>query len=92
VNEGVEGLTVKDGKVSAGCALLITDMKGNVLLSESDLFKGNDVFDKDKANYLRCLVNTGKPMQPKQQYLVSVVFSDKYGMGSIENKVELRVE
>ena len=92
VNEGVKGLTVKDGKVSAGCALLITDMKGHVLLSEQDLFKGNDVFDKDKAGYLRCLVNTGRPMQAKQKYLVSVVFTDKYGKGSIENKVEINVD
>ena len=90
VNEGIRGLTIKDEKVSVGCSLLITDKKGNVLLSEPDLFKGNDKFDKDKAGYLRCIVNTGRPMQRKEKYNVSVVFTDKYGKGSVENKVVIR--
>lgn len=91
VNEGVEGLTVKDNKVSVGCSLQITDKSGQVLLSEADLFKGNDVFDKDKAGYLRCIVNTGKPMQKNEQYNISVVFTDKYGKGSVDNKVTIKM-
>ena len=90
VNEGVTGLTVKDGKVSVGCSLVITDKKGEVLLSEPDLFKGNDLFDKDKAGYLRCIVNTGKPMEWEEKYNVSVVFTDKFGTGSVENKVAIK--
>ena len=91
VNEGISGLTVKDDKVSVGCSLQITDKKGNVLLSEADLFKGNDVFDKDKAGYFRCIVNTGKPMQRNEKYNISVVFTDKYGKGSVDNKVTIKM-
>ncbi|MEO6314770.1 MAG: hypothetical protein ABIU63_04630 [Chitinophagaceae bacterium] len=90
INEGIKGLTVKDGKCAVGCALLITDKKGKVLLSEADLFKGNGIFEKENAGQLRCLVSTGKPMKLEQQYNVSVVFTDKYGSGSVENKVAIR--
>lgn len=90
LNEKVKGFTVKDGKVSVGCALTITDKSGKALLSEPDLFKGNDVFKKDSLDYLRCTVNTGKPMEWEQNYDVSVLFTDKYGNGKIENKVTIR--
>ncbi|MEO5681691.1 MAG: hypothetical protein ABIQ88_03565 [Chitinophagaceae bacterium] len=91
INEGVKGLTVKDGKVAVGCALTITDAKGKVLLDEPDLFKGSDIFDKDKIDYLRCKVNTGKPMNWEEKYTVRVLFTDKYGKGSIENKVDIKM-
>lgn len=91
VNEGINGLTVKDNKVSVGCSLQITDKSGKVLLSEADLFKGNDTFDKDKASYLRCIVNTGSPMEKNEKYNVSVVFTDKYGKGSVDNKVTIKM-
>lgn len=90
INEKVKGLIVKDGKVSVGCSLLIADKQGKVLLSEPDLFRGNDVFEKDKTDYLRCLVNTGKPMNWEEKYNVTIIFTDKYGKGKIENKVTIR--
>jgi hypothetical protein len=89
-NEKVKGLTIKDNKVSVGCALTITDKNGKTLLSEPDLFKGQDVFEKDKADYLKCTVNTGKPMEWEEKYDVTVVFTDKFGKGRIENKVTIR--
>lgn len=91
LNEGVKGLTVKNNKVSVGCSLSITDKNGKVLLSEPDLFKGNDIFEKDKIDYLRCTVNTGEPMEWEEKYSVKVVFTDKYGTGKIENKVVIRM-
>ena len=90
-NEKVKGLTVKNNKVSVGCSLRITDKNGKILLSSSDLFKDNDVFEKEKVDYLKCTVNTGKPMKWEEMYDVSVVFSDKYGKGKIENKVRIRM-
>lgn len=90
VNDGVQGLTEKDGKVSVGCALKITDSKGKILLDEKDLFQGEDLFDKDSASVLRCTVTTGEPMQWEQKYDVQVKFWDKYGDGNIENKVTIR--
>ena len=90
VNNGIKGLTVKDGKVSVGCALTIKDKTGKAMLQSSDLFKGSDILDKDSADYLRCVVYTGTPMQWEEKYDVTVVFWDKYGTGKIENKVTIR--
>lgn len=90
-NENVKGLTEKDGKVSVGCSLLIQDKNGKILLSEPDLFKGQDLFDKEQTNFLYCTVNTGSPMQWEETYDVTVVFTDKYGKGTIENKVKIRM-
>jgi hypothetical protein len=90
LNEKVKGFTIKDNRVSVGCALTITDKAGKALLADPDLFKGNDIFSKDSLDYLRCTVNTGKPMEWEEKYDVTVVFTDKYGTGRIENKVTIR--
>lgn len=89
-NKDIKGMVVKDGKISAGCALKIADKKGNILLEEADLLKGNDVFDAADASLLKCTVNTGEPMQWEEQYDVQVTFWDKYGTGRIDNKVTIR--
>lgn len=91
VNEGIEGLTVKDDKVAVGCSLEIIDENGKVLLSEPDLFKDVNAFNKDSVQYLRCAVNTGAPMQWEENYIVKTVFTDKYGTGRIENEVMIRM-
>ena len=90
VNEDVTGLTEKDGKVSVGCSLQISDASGKVLLNEQDLFAGEDVFAKDEAGMLRCTVTTGNPMQSGNKYDIAVRFWDKYGDGHIENKVKIK--
>lgn len=90
INNGVDGMKVKDGKVSLGCALKITDKKGKVVLKENDLFEGHDVFNEKEARLLKCIVNTGEPMQTEENYDVVVKFWDKFGEGSIENKVTIR--
>lgn len=91
INDGVEGLTVKDAKVAVGCSLEIKDENGRVLLSEPDLFKDAAPFDKDAVKQLRCAVNTGSPMQWEERYTVKTVFTDKYGEGRIENEVTIRM-
>ena len=90
VNDQLTGLEVKDGKVSVGASLIITDKAGKILLKEDDLFKGKDVLHKDSVNYLKCTVPTGKPMQWEEKYDIAVTFWDKYGEGKIENKVTIR--
>ena len=90
VNDKIKGMKVKDGKVSVGCSLKISDQKGNILLQEKDLFEGHDLFNEKDASYLKCTVSTGKPMQWEEKYDVIVVFWDKYGDGKIENKVSIR--
>lgn len=90
VNDKIKGMTVKDGKVSVGCALSITDDKGNALLQEKDLFAGNDLFNEKEAQMLKCTVNTGAPMKWEEKYNVAVTFWDKYGEGKIENKFTIR--
>lgn len=91
INEGIKGLTVRDNKVSIGCSLLITDKDGKQILSEPDLFSKEDVFNKDRVTYLQCKVNTGGPMQWQEEYLVTVKFWDKYGKGTIENKMTIMI-
>lgn len=91
INDQVEGLVEKDGKVSIGCALKITDKEGTVLLDNADLFKGKDLFEKKDARMLRCTINTGEPMEWEELYDVSVTFWDKYGKGKIENTVKIRM-
>lgn len=92
VNQGVEGLVVREGKVSVGCSLTITDSSGKQLLAEHDLFKGNDTWDKEKAKELKCTINTGKPMDWQQEYKIVVTFWDKYGKGKLENRLTAYIE
>lgn len=91
INDGVNGLTVKDDKVAVGCSLEIKDENGKVLLSEPDLFKDAAPFDKEAVKQLRCAVNTGSPMQWEERYTIKTVFTDKYGAGRIENEVTIRM-
>lgn len=91
INDDVKGLVEKDGKVSAGCKLVITDKEGKTILDESDLFKNEDVFQKEKAKCLKCTISTGKPMNWDENYDVAVTFWDKYGDGKIENKFSIRM-
>ncbi|MCD2424062.1 hypothetical protein LQ567_14885 [Niabella pedocola] len=91
INTGVKGLVAKNGKVSVGCALTITDPKGNVLMAEQDLFAGADIFDARQLDYLRCTVNTGKPMDWEQTYKVQVQFWDKFGKGVLTNTLMIRI-
>jgi len=90
VNDNVKGLKEADGKVSVGCSLVIKDKNGKELLNEPDLLKGDaGVFGKD-VTYLKCTVNTGKPMEWEETYAVKVTFWDKNGTGKIENTVNIR--
>ena len=89
INENVNGFKEKEGKVSIGCALKITDAAGKSLLDEQDLFSGEDIFKPEDAAMLRCTVTTGSPMEPNQKYAVHVKFWDKYGDGVIENKLDI---
>ena len=91
VNKSVKGFTEKDGKISLGCSLLITDMKGNVILKEPDLFKDTGTIDAEKTAYLKCTVSTGKPMEWEEKYNVKTGFWDKWGDGTITNEVTIRM-
>jgi hypothetical protein len=88
-NENIDGFVVKDGKVSVGCALKITDTSGKELLNEPDLFREQSTFQPDSARTLRCQVHTGQPMDWDQKYAVTVVFWDKFGTGKIENATQI---
>ena len=83
-------MQVKDGKVSVGCSLRISDENGKVLFQDKDLFAGNDVFEKEEATRLKCTINTGKPMEWEKNYNIQVIFWDKYGDGKIVNECTIR--
>ena len=92
INNKVKGLIVKNNKVSIGCSLKIIDGSGKALLDEADLFKDDTgVYDEKDAEYLKCTVSTGKPMEWEKEYKVAVKFWDKYGTGSIENKFTISI-
>ncbi len=91
VNQNTKGFVEKNGKVSVGCALLITDVSGKKLLEAADLFKGKDLMAPKDMSYLKCTINTGAPMKWEEKYLVQVTFWDKYGKGKIVNKVTIRI-
>lgn len=90
VNDNIKGMKVREGKVSVGCALTISDQQGNALLQEKDLFAGNDLFNEKEATMLKCTINTGAPMKWEEKYNVAVTFWDKYGTGRIENKFTIK--
>jgi hypothetical protein len=90
VNDEIDGMIEKNGNVSAGCSLRISDEKGTILLEEKDLFAGNDVFKRDSATRLKCTISTGKPMEWEKNYNIQVVFWDKYGTGKIINECTIR--
>lgn len=91
INEQVEGLTIKDGKFSTGCALQIKNEKDSVLLDIKDLFEGNDIFEKTPSIQLKCTINTGAPMQWDETYTATVRFWDKYGKGTLTNTVKVKM-
>ncbi len=90
INDEIDGMIEKNGKVSAGCSLRISDENGKTLLEEKDLFAGNDVFKRDSATRLKCTINTGMPMEWEKNYNIQVVFWDKYGTGKIINECTIR--
>lgn len=90
INENVSDMQVKDGRISAGCSLKISEDNGKVLLEEKDLFAGNDVFAKEDNTRLKCTINTGSPMEPEKKYLIQVIFWDKYGDGKIVNECTVK--
>jgi hypothetical protein len=90
INENVKGLKERDGKISIGCSLKITDQKGKIILEEKDLFEGKDLFKPEDASMLKCTVTTGDPMKWEEKYDIHVIFRDKYSDGKIENKVTIR--
>ena len=91
VNDGINGLVAKNGKVTVGCSLKITDSKGKILMNEKDLFAGHDTFEEKDAKMLKCTITTGEPMKWEEKYNVTVIFWDKNGKGRIENKVTIRI-
>lgn len=91
ISKGVKGFTERAGRLAVGCALTITDSSGAVLLQEADLFTKEESFAAEEARYLKCIINTGKPMQWDQHYKVQVRFWDKWGRGSITNEVKILI-
>lgn len=91
INKGVKGFKEKNGRIAIGCSLSIKDKNGKIILNEADLFKGHDQYAPKDAEYLKCTVNTGEPMQWEEKYDVEAVFWDKNGTGRITNKVTIRM-
>lgn len=91
VNDNIERLKEKKGKVSVGCALVITDKKGKVIQEVTDSYAGNDTFNKEDLQYMHCIINTGKPMEWGETYSVVITFWDKYSSAKFINKLTVRI-
>jgi hypothetical protein len=91
MNDGIEGQVTNNGTVRLGCSLTIAYKSGAVLFKDNDLFLEKDMFREEEAKLLKCTIHTGAPMQSGEQYDVTVVFWDKYGKGSIENKFTINM-
>ena len=82
INSDLDGLVVRDDKISVGASLTIANKNGKILLNAPDLFEGKDVLH---ANYLKMTIPTGEPMAWEEKYDAVDTFWDKYGTGKIEN-------
>ncbi|MEO6491048.1 MAG: hypothetical protein ABIO04_13985 [Ferruginibacter sp.] len=91
VNDKTTGLEAKDGKHLVGCSLIIKDMNDQVLMNEPDLFEQTGTLEQNETTVLRCTVNTGKPMEAGKKYHVVSTFWDKYGNGTIENDITVKM-
>jgi len=88
--EGVKGLVEKDGKVSVGCSLLVSDAGGRILIDEKDQYAGRDEMTLQQAKTLTCTIQTSEAMEWEKRYTVLVKFWDKNGSGKIETRVIFR--
>lgn len=79
VFKGINGLSAVGGRVYPGMAIRVTDQFGNVVLNESDLFKGYDQsgISWQRAQRLVSSLTIGNPMKLGQQYKWEVRIWDK---------------
>ncbi|MCS7076475.1 MAG: hypothetical protein NZ455_07190 [Bacteroidia bacterium] len=89
---GVEGYNkLKNGKVSLGCELEITEKESNAsVLSVKDALKGE--YDAKLAETLNADFMTGTPMKAGKEYIFKAKFYDKNGKGKITAQVALTTE
>src|SRR6186997_230763 len=78
ISNKISGLTEKNGLVSVGCELTVSDQSGKVLLHLEDMFGPDQTFVKDSVSFLRCTVSTGSPMQYNEKYDVIIKYWDKF--------------
>ncbi len=77
IADGVDYYEAKDGKVSPGCLIILTDKAGKELLNLPDAFAEQPALDKDKAASLKATITTGNPMEVGETYHLYVRFFDK---------------
>ena len=75
INEPVEGLEERNGMVSVGCSLKITDQRGKLIMNEPDLFKGKDLLKKRRGkdaalhDFHRCTHGMGRTLYRRSEVL-----------------------
>jgi len=86
VFEGVSGYNEKDGRVFPGAYMTVSDLEGNTLLKEDDLFadyteEGASVED---GKYISIYLTTGEPLQIGETYDWYIYVWDKESDGFID--------
>ena len=91
ITNKVTGFTEREGRVSVGGELKVTDYTGKVLLHIDDLFEPGRTFHHDSISFLRCTVSTGSPMKYNETYDVEIRYWDKSGDGEIVNEFTMEI-
>lgn len=85
----VENYTTVDGKAYLGCSLKVTDVEGNVVFSNDDLYKGTEGIDIAQAHNPIVSVRLANPIVAGKTYTVEAHFYDKK---KPENVIDTKID
>jgi hypothetical protein len=77
VVEGLANYALKDNKAFPGLMLNVTSPDGTAVISEADLFNGNEGYSAEDASVLRGTLTIGNPMKSGETYHVKMRIWDK---------------
>jgi hypothetical protein len=93
VYQGIGNYTLKDGKAFPGLSMQVSDVAGNFILNEVDLF-GNSTegYSVEDASILRSSVTVGTPMQSGETYHAKIRVFDKNSDAEIVSELDFKVK
>jgi hypothetical protein len=91
---GLDGFTLKDGKVNFGASISITDEKGNKVMEKPDLFPSSDQsgYTPDQVKVIYLNFNAVSPLVPGSKYFWKSKIWDKNSKGTIDAELEFTVK
>ena len=89
--DGVKGYSIKDDQVFIGCSMQVFDKNGVAILSEDDLFPGENGLERKSAGNLFFTLIVGTPMQLGESYVWKVKVWDKIGSGEVKTELNFKI-